>query len=834
MLYEKTFSLNKYLWALINILIFSLQLSAENKPVLFRTLSVDDGLSQNTVWAIMQDKNSKMWIGTGDGLNRYDGYTFTTYYHTPDDSLSIADNNIRSLCTDEEGGIWVGTLVGLSRYNIATDNFTNYSLNKIPIQVLGIVDIPEKNILFLATNNGLVSFDKIHKKVSINPSLRHLTINSICRVNNELFLGTSQGAFLYSIENQSVHQILPGLNGIAIASIIYDDQSELFWVGTLKKGIYSISNQLQIIRNYRLDEKFLCTPANTIRVLKQYTDKKIWIGSTEALFIFDPVSETFERHQAVYGKNSSLSHNSVRSLFIDSQKGVWVGTYYGGLSYYHPLAPAFSMLKRSNISNSLNDNIISCIVEEPTTGNLWIGTNDGGINYYNRQKKSFHAYQASEKGNALKSNNIKAILPDKAGNIYVGTHSGGLSYIHVKSGQIENFRIPNMNAEDNSCYTLLDDGDNIWIGSMVGLMLFNKSTKQFHQHPLIKDNPELSEPLINNLFRDSHNRIWITTEKGLFLYTGEKKVIQLTDHLSYASSSYIISYCIVEDAHKNIWVASTNGLYQYTQEAIFHRRYTTDDGLPNNYIYGILEDNMNRLWVSTNKGLSCFDIQTGKFHNYKQEDGLSHNEFNQYAYCKGRNNILYFGGLDGITYFEPFRFIENPFSPQPNIIGVSILNQPVTYVQDGTSQVIRDSKGSLSSVTFPFSMRQFNIQYTVSNYLSGKRNAFAYMLEGFDRDWNYTSERNISYSNLLPGKYIFKVKACNNDGKWCNVPTEFLVHITPMWYQTWIAKAFFILLFLGLLAFIVYLFIARAKMKMKIQIEHYKYIKNEEVNQEKV
>lgn len=310
--------------------------------------------------------------------------------------------------------------------------------------------------------------------------------------------------------------------------------------------------------------------------------------------------------------------------------------------------------------------------------------------------------------------------------------------------------------------------------------------------------------------------------------------MQLTDHLSYASSAYIISYCIIEDMHKNIWVGSTNGLYQYTEEAIFRRRYTTADGLPNNYIYGILEDNMNRLWLSTNKGLSCIDIQTGKFHNYTQEDGISHNEFNQYAYCKGSSNILYFGGLDGITYFEPFKFIENPFSPQPSITGVSILNQPVTYVQDKTSQVCRDSKGNLNSITFPFSMRQFNIQYTVSNYLSGKRNAFAYMLEGFDRDWNYTTERNISYSNLLPGKYLFKVKACNNNGRWCDAPTEFLIHITPMWYQTWIAEILFILLFLGLVTFVVYSFIARAKMKMKIQIEHYKYIKNAEVNQEKI
>lgn len=832
MRHEKHILCSPIIWFLITIFIYSLKLSADNKPTLFKTLSVDEGLSQNTIWCIMQDKSGKMWIGTGDGLNRYDGYSFTTYYHTPDDSLSIANNHIRSLCTDAEGNIWIGTLVGLSRYNVRTNNFTNYSLRDTPIQVFAIIDMPQKDILFLATDNGLITFDKSNKKIVINPSLGHLAISSMCKVDNELYLGTSQGVFVYSIDNQNVRQILPELKDIAIASIIYDSQSRHLWIGSLKKGIYHVDNQLQIIRNYRLDEQFLCTPANTIRVLKQYTDGKIWIGSTEALFIFDPTLETFERYQAVYGKKYSLSNNSVRSLFIDNQKGVWVGTFYGGLNYYHPLAPAFNTLKRSTVSKSLNDHIISCIVEEPSTGNLWIGTNDGGINYYNRKDKTFKSYQSSEKG--LRSNNIKAILPEETGNIYVGTHSGGLSYIHVKTGQVENFKIPHMEAEDNSCYVLLDNQDHIWVGAMTGLILFDKSTKQFRQHPLTKENPGLSGVLINNLFRDSRNRVWIATEKGLFLYSDKQKVTPITDQLSNDLSSYIIAYCVEEDIHKNIWVASTNGLYQYSSEGIFQRRYTIEDGLPNNCIYGLLEDNMNRLWLSTNKGLSCFDIQTGKFHNYKQEDGLSHNEFNQYGYCKGSNNILYFGGLDGITYFEPFRFTENPFAPQPEITGISILNQPVTYTSDKTSQVSRDAKGNLKSISFPFSLRQFNIQYTVSNYLSGKRNEFAYQLEGFDKGWNYTSDRNVSYSNLSPGKYIFKVKACNNNGKWCDTPTEFLVHITPMWYQTWIAKTVFTLCFLGLAAFIVYFFIARAKMRMRMQMEHYEYCKNEEINQEKV
>lgn len=180
------------------------------------------------------------------------------------------------------------------------------------------------------------------------------------------------------------------------------------------------------MKKYQIDKSDTFSPANTVRVLKQYTDGQIWIGTTEALFSFDPEHEIFEKR---------LSHSSIRSLFIDNQGGIWVGTYYDGINYYHPFAPTFKTLEYSPYFNSLNDKVVSCIVEEPSTKNLWIGTNDGGVNYYNRQKQTFSYYRATKQGNGLRSNNIKAISLDKSGNIYVGTHSGGLSYIHTKTGK---------------------------------------------------------------------------------------------------------------------------------------------------------------------------------------------------------------------------------------------------------------------------------------------------------------------------------------------------------------------------------------------------------------
>ena len=299
------------------------------------------------------------------------------------------------------------------------------------------------------------------------------------------------------------------------------------------------------------------------------------------------------------------------------------------------------------------------------------------------------------------------------------------------------------------------------------------------------------------------------------------------------------AFCIHEDSNHHIWIGSSVGLYKSdntTPRPL--TRYSTYDGLPNNFIYGILEDGRGRLWITTNHGLSCFDPSEQTFLNYSVKDGLSHNQFNTYGACQTKDGIIYLGSLKGITYFNPYQFVDNPYSPNAVITGATIQNQPVTNIRDGVSKYFQASNGKLLGMSFPANRKTFSIRFSVINYLSGRRNLFAYQLEGFDDNWissaQAISQRGVTYSNLPPGKYTFRVKACNNNGRWSLTPTEFFVHITPMWYQTWWAKTLYVLLTLGGIAFILYFFIARAKMKMQVQIEHLERMKVEEVSQEKV
>lgn len=813
--------------------------SGNSNRIHFRRLSVNDGLSQNTVLALTQDHNGKIWVGTIDGLNWYDGYRFAPLYKNLNDSNSLSNNHIYSLCTDAEGTVWVGTLTGLSRYNIVGNNFTNYSLPEgLPVQIFAIEDLKDKNQLALGTSNGLVIFDKKTGSMIPHPHLQGTTIYSVCKMNDVFLLGTSSGVYHYQPHDNSVVQLLPELKKEVISSITYDPRKRVCWLGSFISGVYCVDENFRIKKFYHYKDNQQQEPLDAVRTLAQDDKGRIWIGTINALFILEPETETIEKYTFSHDNENSLAHNSVRSILKDNQGGIWVGTFYGGLNYYHPMAPAFDTMTYSAYKNSISDNTVSCIVEDAYSGNLWIGTNDGGLNEYNRKNNHFSTYRADKRNaRALQSDNIKCALPDAEG-VYIGSHGGGLSYLSTRTKQIENFTFPKAVSFNNSCYSLMDGKDGtLWVGSLIGLYRFDKNTKQLSLHPLAQKYPRLNSVLISVLYRDSKNRIWIGTEESLFVYANGK-LEEWKDHTS-DTPNLIQAFSILEDSNHHLWIGSSVGLYQAPDGNSKQQiRYSTDNGLPNNFIHGVLEDGRGRLWITTNRGLSCFDPSEQTFLNYTMQDGLSHEQFNAYGACKTKDGIFFLGSLKGITYFNPYEFVDNPFSPNAVITGATILNQPVTDIKDGVSNYFQASNGRLLGMSFPSNQKLFSIRFSVINYLSGRRNLFAYKLEGFDEDWVYStqaiSSRGATYSNLPPGKYIFKVKACNNNGQWSNAPTEFFVHITPMWYQTWWAKTLYAILILGGLAFIVYFFIARAKMKMKMQIEQLERHKIEEISQEKV
>ena len=375
------------------------------------------------------------------------------------------------------------------------------------------------------------------------------------------------------------------------------------------------------------------------------------------------------------------------------------------------------------------------------------------------------------------------------------------------------------------------------VGGMSGLYLFDKQTGELSQHPLAKKHKKLENVFIYTLFRDCIGRICIGTEESLFLYAGGK-----LEELHLSSSAYlhglIQAFCVQEDSRHEIWIGSSAGLYCYKEGApTAWKHYTMKDGLPNDFIYNILEDERGRLWLTTNKGLACFNTEEGTFLNYSKQDGLPHDQFNYFGACKAHDGTFYLGSLGGVAYFKPYELGDNPYSPDAVVTGAVVLNQVITDMKSERVRYYQDEQGRMLGMSFPSDQKLFNIRFAVINYLAGKRNQFVYNLEGCETEWNYSrhvSFARSSYSNHPPGEYVFKVKACNNNGKWSEATTEFFVHIIPMWYQTWWAKTLFIFFSVGLLVFVIFFFIARAKMKMQVRIEQIERNKIEEISQEKV
>lgn len=803
--------------------------SAESERLRFSSLSIGDGLSQSTVFSIKQDKKGFLWIGTADGLNRYDGYTFSVYKHSKNDSTTIQSDRIRYILCDRENHIWLGTSAGLSFYDRENNKFLNYPLNT---QVNHIFQHPS-GLLYVATDNGVFKFD------SRNRSFRSLSIGGkndlrtqiIINYNNLLLVGNTDGLFMSPLEEEYFVPFNKELPGKDVMDAL--PCAKGLWVATEGDGLYFFDHNGKSAQ-YKYDKNNRQSiSSNYVRSLALDMQERLWAGTFNGLNIFNESANTFDRYYSNEIEKGTISQNSVRSLFLDNQGAVWIGTYYGGLNYYHPFQNRFGRLSHIPYTNSLSDNVVSCITEG-RPNELWIGTNDNGINVYDINTQRFTYYTADDNRKFITSNNVKAILADGS-NVYAGVHGGGLSHLQRNTGRITRYTTENSELCSNDIYALAKTPDgNIWVGTLGGLMVFNPAAQSFK--PFVRDNFKQDFPAksIYDLFLDSRNRLWIGTETGVFIYSlvtrrlthfhADGKVGSLSDtHIN----------CICEDSKKRIWIGARSGLNLFDEEKQTFTSWYVENGLPNNTIFGILQDSFGRLWISTNKGLACFVSETEKFRTYQLVDGIQSDQFNNYAYCKTASGEMYFGGINGITHFFPEQLGDNPFTPRTIISQLSLFNKKVRPGDD-TNLLTKDISET-ERVVFAPDQSSFSLTFTVPNYLSAKHNTFAYKLTPFEEDWNYTSDiRTASYSNLPHGNYVFEVKAANSDGKWNNTPATLEISISPHWWQTVVARLMFGLVILAIIYGLVKFSRYRQQMKNQLELERLEKEKTEEINQMKL
>lgn len=804
----------------------------------FRQLTVEDGLSQSAVMSITRDSRGFMWYGTRYGLNRYDGVRFKVYKSTPGDKTTIPDNIVNALLTDYEGTLWVGTSAGLCRYNDRTDAFERVYLPNADDCYVSYIYEDNRHRLWAGTDYGLFVLTDKSKNQFIRP-YEHVALlatkgNMVRCIyqtrNGHLWAGTSKGLIEALPNGQCniyIHTDAPGsLKADYITSLAEDREGRL-WIGTLHDGLSFMEANGRIIPFLQPGS----TPANNnIRKIMRAGDGRLWAGTQDGLNIINPATgeATFYRHDPDI--KTSLSNNSIHSLYQDAAGTVWIGTYHGGINLLYSCNTPFQVYQNNRLPSSISNNVISSI----TAGNpqqLWIGTEGGGLNLFHAATGNFTCY-SNKPGDTttISSNLIKVVYKDHEGQIWIGTSYGnGLNRYLPNTGSFQRIALDKQVRETVSFDEILAlqqtaDG-TLWIGAQSGLTILRKDASGHYLSRTIAShlNARLPNKNIHALFEDAQHRLWIGTSGGLCVYTpATDALISYTkkEGDSTRLQSDAIN-CITQDSKGNIWAGTFyGGLSRLSRQTGRITTFSDKTGLPNNNISGILEDNEGNLWLSTDNGLARFNPEQGTCKTYTISDGIAGNKFSNNAFFKDADGQLYFGGNNGLTAFYPGRLQTNTLAAPIQFTTLKLTGNTVRI--NDNSKLLTADISYTPSLRFTHDQSNFTIEYALLNFIKPEKNRYAFMLEGIETQWNYTSNTSATYTNLPAGHYTFLVKGANNDGIWSAAPARMSITILPSVWKTWYAYTLYLLLAVAITFLILRFFWLRALYRREHDLQQFK------------
>jgi ligand-binding sensor domain-containing protein len=795
-----------------------------------KTLTVK-GLSQNSAYCLLQDVQGFIWIGTWDGLNKYDGYDFVVY----NTENGLSNPTINTICEDDERNIWVGTDNGLNLIDRKSGNIRQFhtepdNTNSLSDDFINHVYKDRKGLLWISTNFGLNCLDK-DQMIFKNYNFFERNIDSVlsnfisCVIEDKagrLWIGTHRGIHCFNPGEQSFKDYKlendPANADFIKSNYIKDikqDENGNIYAGTLN-GLYIINPENDAIHHIAVEGKGdRALSGNQVNALLIDTKGLVWIGTNTGLDLLDP-SLNIISHFKSGGSTTSLSNDDIRSIYQDQAGTIWIGTYKG-LNKVDQSPSRFTHFQNDpDDLNSLSDNIVYAILEDENRL-TWIGTY-GGLNIFDRRNEKFSVfrYDPADPG-SLSSDKIRTLTLDHAGYLWVGTESSGMNRIDRKSGRITRYlhdpQDPASIIENNILSTIVDRKGRIWIGTVTGgISIMDPANGKCL---LLSSDPEnnitLSDNRIWTIYEDREGIFWIGTNDGLNKVSPDLQSV--TVYRNDPSNPYSVSsnriFSIYEDEEGIFWIGTMGeGLNRFDPVNEQFKVYTERNGLPNNVVYGTLDDGEGNLWISTNWGLSKFNKLTGIFVNYDTKDGVQGNEFNIGAYFQNSRGEMYFGGMNGINIFHPSEITLNRVPPRMVFTGLRILNDLVdTDIENG--EIIR----------LPYTENFFSIEFSGLDYTNSSKNLYRYKLDNYDEGWVFASasQRRAEYRKVDPGSYRFLVTGSNNDGIWNQAGINLTIIISPPWWKTWIFRVFFILVLILLLWSAIILRIKSIKRKHSVE-----------------
>ncbi|WP_443936782.1 hybrid sensor histidine kinase/response regulator transcription factor [Pedobacter sp. MW01-1-1] len=812
------------------LLLFAFSLKAQN-PISFNNLTVENGLSQNSVMAVAQDSIGFIWLGTRDGLNRYDGNTFKVYKSDPKNLKTIIAGEITTIATDARGTIWIGTTNGLCQYDKKNDVFIQP--NKFPKVLVETIQMDAENNIWVGTRMGIFIYsEKENYTKPLHYSLGNSAANNVFAIysyKNTIWVGTWTGLYCLMKKGNTYQKqkiSLPKEISENISAIAQEKNGDL-WIGSAN-GLARYTPSKKTFKTFHHNHKSNSLIHNDIREL--FFDKKgtFWIGTQAGLSILNTKTLFFTNYQNDPENEKSLSFNSIHHIFQDRDQNIWIGTYFGGVNISHPLSSTFKVYRESKSQTSIRSSVISSIIEDKNK-NLWIGTEGGGLNYFNKKNQTFQSYTNDPASpTSISSNIIKVICkePNGSDNLFIGTNGGGLNYFSALTKQFDHIININSSGKKNFSEVLalsFDKNGRLWIGNLNGLSyLEKKNGKYLQQTKRSFLDKYLKNKQVLSLYSDTKNNLWIGTNGGLFKYNLDTKVFASykkgQNNPNKLYSDYI--NCITESENGFILIGTRQGISIYNLLKQTFKTYLQKDGLINNNVVGIVEDKHQNLWISTTNGLSELNLKTQQFRNYTKSDGLAGNEFNGRSFFKDSSGQIFLGGIKGLTSFYPEDIQINKFTSPLVFSGLHLFNKQVNV--NGPDNLLAENIHSVKQINFNYNQNHFTIDFALLNYVKSDKNKYAYKLEGFDRNWNYTNASQASYSNLPWGTYTFLVKAFNNDG----IPgLHFIskkITIKPPLWATWWAYSLYLAIFCFILFLIVRYFFLKALLKKTEEVQQMK------------
>ena len=831
-------------FSILFLILSVLTLHAEKTNYLYSFNSdLNEGISQLSVMSIYQDSRGYLWFATKNGLNRFNGKEYKIYHREDGNEQSLSNNSVTSITEDQEGFLWVGTSNGLNRIDLNTNEIKRYNLetNGLVANSISTVYTDRSGCLWVGTWEGLNRYNREGDHFEYIPieddTERAMIVTLLEDSSGRFWIGTrNKGLLLCDHQMNLISQFtsesknMP-LNNNNITSIYEDDKKQI-WVGCKNSGLNKINLRDNEVTSYTNLNSGLSN--NSVRCIIEWQGKLL-IGTFDGIFDLDKATERIVKVAGYDDINKSLSHYSVYCFCVDRDETLWVGTFAGGVNYLNKFTNRFVLHKPQEELN-IRTGIYGAITYE-SPEDLWIATEGYGLLNYNKRTNESHYYLIDPSARfAFNTNIIKSVFYED-GYVWCGTTKGEIYKFNIKT---KKFSLYHQYPIEYSIYSIIRDHNGVlWVGGAsteFGLTCFvnDSLVTTFYNN--------VDEPIYFSNVRcilEEEDGVFLlgSTAEGLLRFDTHKK--QLTKYSNEASvekyripNNYISA--IVRTKSGEIWVSTYGGgIFQLDESKAIRRIMTVREGLLDNNICTLVESSDQRLWMSTVNGLIMFDPAKDEVRNYHRHNGIDIREFTLHSGIALPDGSLCFAGSNGFVTFHVEAMDKNNNIPPVVLEQLSVNNHPVKVGDE--SAILDKVLDGMETIRLAYNENNFSITYQALNYIYATQNQYAYKLEGYDTDWNYVGERNSAfYTNLSPGKYVFRVKASNNDGVWNEEGRSLAIVVQPPLWRTWYAYLFYVIALAAIIYGILYYVNIKRNLEAGLKMKQLEKQKQEEFHQAKI